>query len=121
MSLSGLGGHSLRGDPRDPRGVLAMERERRERDHENGIIGSGSSTLGHNAHHHQQHHQTVTRSFSMGFDEVRAQRENSHGIPQRQPRGPDSDRGAGFSQRRQHHGRGSGDLDVQSGVEIVVE
>ncbi|KAI5852169.1 hypothetical protein BZA05DRAFT_337269 [Tricharina praecox] len=54
-----------------------------------------------------------------------AGRDRSHVIPQRQPRGPDSERGAGFSSRsRQHHGgRGGsgGELDVQSGVEIVVE
>ncbi|KAA8892886.1 hypothetical protein FN846DRAFT_1008486, partial [Sphaerosporella brunnea] len=51
--------------------------------------------------------------------------DRGHVIPQRQPRGPDSDRGAGFGTRsRQHHGgRGGsgGELDVQSGVEIVVE
>ena len=66
----------------------------------------------------------------MGFDEVRAQRDHVNVIPQRQPRGPDSDRGAGFTARRGqtsntisgHGGRnGSGELDVQSGAEIVVE
>jgi hypothetical protein len=109
--LGGNLGGSLRGDPRDPRGLLAHERERREREAENNIGGNG--------------HSGVTRSFSMGFDEARAER-GGHVLPQRQPRGPDSDRGAGFSARsRQHHsGRGGGsggELDVQSGVEIVVE
>ncbi|KAF8246662.1 hypothetical protein K440DRAFT_553146 [Wilcoxina mikolae CBS 423.85] len=106
----GVTGGSLRGDPRDPRGVLSHERER----------GGDSSTIG------SGHSGGVTRSFSMGFDEVRAERDRGHVIPQRQPRGPDSDRGAGFSGRsRQHHsgrgGSGGGELDVQSGVEIVVE
>ena len=104
--LGSMGG-SLRGDPRDPRGVLSHEQER----------GGGSSMGGH--------HGVVTRSFSMGFDEVRADRDRGHVMPQRQPRGPDSERGAGFGPRRsQHHGgRGGsgGELDVQSGVEIVVE
>jgi len=105
----GVSGGSLRADPRDPRGVLSHERER-----------GGDSTIG------SGHSGGVTRSFSMGFDEVRAERDRGHVIPQRQPRGPDSDRGAGFSgSRRQHHStRGGSDgetLNVQSGVEIVVE
>lgn len=112
VSLGGpLGGNlggSLRGDPRDPRGVLSHEQERSGGSGHSGMPGGG-----------------VTRSFSMGFDEVRAERDRGHVIPQRQPRGPDSDRGAGFGTRsRQHHGgRGGsgGELDVQSGVEIVVE
>jgi len=109
---------SLRSDPR----VMQLERDRRDRDNETGGgIGSGLQT---------HHGQTVTRSFSMGFDEVRAQRDHVNVIPQRQPRGPDSDRGAGFTARRGqtsntisgHGGRnGSGELDVQSGAEIVVE
>lgn len=99
---------SLRGDPRDHRGHFGDRND-------NGNIGSGLQTV-----------QTVTRSFSMGFDDVRAERDRSYVVPQRQPKGPDSDRGAGFSARRgqQLHasaGRGSGELDVQSGAEIVVE
>lgn len=107
-TLSGVGSiGSLRGDPRG-----AFERDRQN---ENASLGSGFQ----NVH-------TVTRSFSMGFDEVRAERDRSFVVPQRQPKGPDSDRGAGFSGRRGQplhatSGRGSGDLDVQSGAEIVVE
>lgn len=109
-SLVTGGGGSLRGDPRDPRGLLSHERERGGE----GTVGSGSISG------------VVTRSFSMGFDDIRAERDRGHVIPQRQPRGPDSDRGAGFSGRsRQHHsargGGSGGELDVQSGVEIVVE
>jgi len=37
-------------------------------------------------------------------------------------RGPDSERAPGFASRRGQHQRASGgELDVQSGVEIVVE
>lgn len=111
--LGNMGSGSLRGDPRDPRGMLSHEQER-----SGGTIGGGSG-------HSGMAGGGVTRSFSMGFDEVRAERDRSHVMPQRQPRGPDSERGAGFASRsRQHHGgRGGsgGELDVQSGVEIVVE
>ncbi|CCX32586.1 hypothetical protein FPQ18DRAFT_386450 [Pyronema domesticum] len=109
-TLGGGMGGSLRGDPRDPRGVLSHERERG---------GETSSGPGHSG----MPGGGVTRSFSMGFDEVRAER--NHVMPQRQPRGPDSERGAGFAgrQRQHHNGRtgSGGELDVQSGVEIVVE
>lgn len=116
VSLSSLGGNlgvaggSLRGDPRDPRGVLSHERERGG----DGHISGHSGTPGGG----------VTRSFSMGFDEVRAERDRLiNVIPQRQPRGPDSDRGFAGRNRQHHSGRGGsgGELDVQSGVEIVVE
>ncbi|KAI5787265.1 hypothetical protein EDC01DRAFT_718000 [Geopyxis carbonaria] len=62
-------------------------------------------------------------SSSLGGNMGVGERDRGQVVPQRQPRGPDSDRGAGFAARRgQHqHGRGSGELDVQSGVEIVVE
>ncbi|CAZ81631.1 unnamed protein product [Tuber melanosporum] len=46
----------------------------------------------------------------------------SNVVPTRQPRGPDSERAPGFASRRgQHHRASGGELDVQSGVEIVVE
>ena len=100
-------GASLR-EARDPR--LAMEREQRERERENQNTGpSGSAT---------------TRSYvGYGVDESPTQQSNRGGqlIPLRQPRGPDSERGAGFGRNRQNHRTNSGELDVQSGVEIVVE
>jgi hypothetical protein len=114
--LSGNLGGSLRGDPRDSRGVLAHERGHRDRETEGTVGGNGHSGMPGGG---------VTRSFSMGFDDVRAERDRGHVVPQRQPRGPDAERGAGFSARSRQHpnGRGGsgGELDVQSGVEIVVE
>ncbi|KAL7269101.1 Peptidyl-prolyl cis-trans isomerase pin4 [Rhizina undulata] len=110
----GVGGASLR-DPRDPRGVLVMDRERhRERETERESANSVGNGMG-----------TISRNFGMGYVEEsqRNERERGHVVPTRQPRGPDSDRAAGFASRRgQAHGRNSGsELDVQSGVEIVVE
>ncbi|KAI5841771.1 hypothetical protein DFP73DRAFT_480557 [Morchella snyderi] len=92
----GVGGASLR-DPRDPRGVLNFDRER-----QNGRDGNHDVST------------PVSAGSSNGG------RERGQVVPSRQPRGPDPDRNAGFASRRQHRG-GSGELDVQSGVEIVVE
>lgn len=109
MSLASLGvSSSPYRDPRDPRGALQREMDRQRED---GRESAGGLP-----------HGGVSRSFSMGFDDVRAERDRGQVVPQRQPRGPDSDRGAGFASRRNQHHRGSGgELDVQSGVEIVVE
>lgn len=114
----GVGGASLR-DPRDPRGVLNVDRER-----QNGRGGDydistpvsagsngGMSTRGYGGMSPYSDEPTSASS-------VRSER--GQVVPSRQPRGPDPDRNAGFASRRQQH-RGSGELDVQSGVEIVVE
>ncbi|KAG0639296.1 hypothetical protein HOY80DRAFT_963868 [Tuber brumale] len=128
----GVGGASLR-DPRDPRGVLAeRERQQRERERESNereslsisTTGGGSNGL----------HHSGSRNFSMGSSSAGAYdqeplsasttRSDGRGqvVPTRQPRGPDSERAPGFASRRgQHHRASGGELDVQSGVEIVVE
>ncbi|KAF8468276.1 hypothetical protein BDZ91DRAFT_762278 [Kalaharituber pfeilii] len=103
-------GASLR-EARDPR--VALEREQRERERENqNTVGGGLSGSG------------TTRSYvGYNVDDSPTQQNNRGGpvIPLRQPRGPDSERGVGFGRNRQNHRRSSGELDVQSGVEIVVE
>ena len=124
----GVGGASLR-DPRDPRGVLVIERERQHRERENNerevLSISTSGGGGGNGLHH-----SGSRNFNFGggvYDQepMSATMRNDRGqvVPSRQPRGPDSERAPGFASRRgQPHTRGSGgELDVQSGVEIVVE
>ena len=60
-NLVGGAGGSLRADPRDPRGLLSHERERGGE----ATVGSAHSGIGGG----------VTRSFSMGFDEVSAERD----------------------------------------------
>ncbi|KAI9785455.1 MAG: hypothetical protein M1839_009196 [Geoglossum umbratile] len=95
----GVGGGMSR-DSRDPRGMLSLDRDG-QHPVGTGISGSGS------------------RSFSMGYDD----QSRSQAAPVRQPRGPAP--GTGFSRRQPgpHNNRGGsgGELDVQSGVEIVVE
>ena len=103
-------GASLR-EARDPR--LAMEREQRERERESqNNVNTGLSG-------------GTTRSYAgYSVDDSPTQQSNRGGqvIPLRQPRGPDSERGVGFGRnRQQNHRTNSGELDVQSGVEIVVE
>ena len=97
----GVGG-SMSRDSRDPRGILSLDRDS-QHPVGTGISGSGS------------------RSFSMGYDE----QSRNQAAPVRQPRGPAPERGTGFSRRQPgpHNNRGNnnGELDVQSGVEIVVE
>jgi len=94
----GVGGGMSR-DSRDPRTMLSLDRDG-QHSVGTGISGSGS------------------RSFSMGYDD-----QSRNQAPVRQPRGPAP--GTGFSRRQPvHHNnrQGSGgELDVQSGVEIVVE
>jgi R3H domain len=73
---------------------------------------------------HQQSALGGNRVFNMGYDGQ--SRDRTGEIPMRQPRGPAPERGPGFGNGRtrqngQQNGRGSGELDVQSGVEIVVE
>lgn len=96
-------GTSLR-EARDPR--LAMEREQRESQNNVSIGLSGGTS----------------RTYGGGIDDSPTQQSNRGGqvIPLRQPRGPDSERGVGFGRNRQNHRNSSGELDVQSGVEIVV-
>ena len=61
------------------------------------------------------------RSFSLNYDD--AARNGGQTLPLRQPRGPVTDRGSGFSRARQsgHQARGSDELRPTSGVEIIVE
>ncbi|KAI9671165.1 MAG: hypothetical protein M1817_003672 [Caeruleum heppii] len=105
--INGLGSMSLGnglgigGSMREPRGVMSHERETQQSF--GGPIGSN-------------------RSFSMAYDDQ--SRERGQGLPLRQPRGPATERGPGFSRGRTNghtHTRGSADLDVQNGVEIIVE
>ncbi|KAI9814053.1 MAG: hypothetical protein M1827_003517 [Pycnora praestabilis] len=107
LLVSGLGGMSLGGShgygggsTRELRGMLSWDR-----DNQHSVTGP----IGSN------------RSFSMGYDEQ--SRDRNQSMPMRQPRGPPTGRTSGFSRGRQngHHGRGSDDMDQQSGVEIVVE
>ncbi|KAI9774793.1 MAG: hypothetical protein M1840_000009 [Geoglossum simile] len=94
----GVGGGMSR-DSRDPRTMLSLDRDGQH------PVGTGISSSG-------------SRSFSMGYDD-----QSRNQAPVRQPRGPAP--GTGFPRRQPvHHNtrQGSGgELDVQSGVEIVVE
>lgn len=106
-------GTSLR-EARDPR--IALEREQQQRENLNQQQPIGSNLAGN----------ASTRSYG-GFNvEDSPTQQSGRGgqlLPLRQPRGPDSERGPGFNRNRQNSNRNSngGDLDVQSGVEIVVE
>ncbi|KAI9699471.1 MAG: hypothetical protein M1836_003082 [Candelina mexicana] len=106
LLVSGLGGMSLGAShpfggssTRELRGMLSWDR-----DNQNTV----TAPIGSN------------RSFSTGYDDH--SRDRGQGLPLRQPRGPPA-RGSGFPRGRTngHHTRGSDDLDVQNGVEIVVE
>lgn len=61
------------------------------------------------------------RSFSVNYDDQ--SRDRGQAMPLRQPRGPTTERGTGFSRGRQngHQGRGSDELRSPSNVEIIVE
>jgi hypothetical protein len=101
--LHGLGNISIgnRMNGRDGRTMMGMERESPQA--VGGPIGSN-------------------RTFSMAYEEQ--SRESAPAMPSRQPRGPVPEWGSGFTRGRQNGhpgGRSSGELDVQSGVEIVVE
>jgi hypothetical protein len=107
LLVNGLNGMNLgsnismgNGNAREARGLFSYERDNQHSF--GGPIGSN-------------------RSFSMGFDEQ--QRDRS--MPTRQPRGPGGERSSGFQGRRQqqngHRQQGSDELNVTSGVEIVVE
>lgn len=56
------------------------------------------------------------RSMGVGFDGQSQER-----MPIRQPRGPISDKGAGFRRQNGHQSHGSDELRTNSGVEIIVE
>ena len=56
------------------------------------------------------------RSFGVGLDGQPQER-----MPIRQPRGPASEKGAGFRRQNGHQARGSDELRANSGVEIIVE
>ena len=101
--INGLGGMTLGGgfggSPRGVRGFPSWDRENP------GPIG------GH-------------RSFSSTYEDRSQSRSNQHGGPERQPRGPLPERGAGFPRPRQngHMGRNSDELSQQSSApEITVE
>lgn len=61
------------------------------------------------------------RSFGVNYDDQ--SRDRGQTMPSRQPRGPVTERGTGFSRGRQngHQGRGSDELRAASNVEIIVE
>jgi len=101
----GVGGGSLRSDPRD-RSILGMDR-----DGMHGPIGGLSPS-----------HSTSSRSFSLNSYDGGDSRQV---LPSRQPRGPDSERSVGFgrksSRQQLHSNQNRSDMDMQSGVGIVVE
>ena len=117
MSLSsGLGGNLGVGGAnlRDPRGLQGMDRENQN------PVGTGIGAS------------FATRAYNLGYEnqlreQERREQERGQVLPLRQPRGPESARGAGFDRSRQQNGhqngnrQSGGDLDVQSGVEILVE
>ncbi|KAF3120060.1 hypothetical protein TWF703_002902 [Orbilia oligospora] len=106
----GIGSGSLRGDPRDARGLLGSDGGM------HGAIGGLSPSQ-----------TTSTRNFSMAtYDDQRDR--GSQILPSRQPRGPDSERSVGFGRGsvRQPNMQGRqniADLDgqQQQSVEITVE
>ncbi|KAK6361738.1 hypothetical protein TWF730_005452 [Orbilia blumenaviensis] len=104
----GMGSGSLRGDPRDARGLLGSDGGM------HGAIGGLSPSQ-----------TTSTRNFSMAtYDDQRDR--GSQILPSRQPRGPDSERSVGFGRGsvRQTNIQGrqnNADLDGQQSVEITVE
>ncbi|RVD88410.1 uncharacterized protein DFL_002597 [Arthrobotrys flagrans] len=105
----GMGSGSLRGDPRDARGLLGSDGGM------HGAIGGLSPSQ-----------TTSTRNFSMAtYDDQRDR--GSQILPSRQPRGPDSERSVGFGRGsvRQPSMQGrqnNTDLDgQQQSVEITVE
>lgn len=104
LLVSGLSGLSLGGGhpfstPRELRPFASWDRDNQQS--VTGPIGSN-------------------RSFSTGFDDQ--SRDRAQGLPGRQPRGPHT-RGSGFPRGRPngHHPHGSDEMDIQNGVEIVVE
>ncbi|KAF3931794.1 hypothetical protein ABW19_dt0207074 [Dactylella cylindrospora] len=108
----GIGGGSLRGDPRDARGLLGADGGM------HGAIGGLSPSQ-----------TTSTRNFSMTtYDDQRDR--GSQILPSRQPRGPDSERSVGFGRGSTRQGnmqrQNNADLDgqhqqQQQSVEITVE
>lgn len=111
MLVNGLGsislGSSLRsngpneGSPQRLRGVFSW-------DHSNSQQSAGGP-IGSN------------RTFSANYEDQ--SRDRGQNMPLRQPRGPATERGSGFSRGRQngHQGRGSDELRTSSSVEIIVE
>lgn len=62
------------------------------------------------------------RSFSTNYDDRSLSRSNQQGGPERQPRGPLPERGAGFPRKNGHTARNSDELSQQSSApEITVE
>ncbi|KAF3918943.1 hypothetical protein ABW20_dc0107110 [Dactylellina cionopaga] len=109
----GIGSTTLRGDPRDARGLLGSDGGM------HGAIGGLSPSQ-----------TTSTRNFSMtSYDDQRDR--SSQILPSRQPRGPDSERSVGFGrgsvrQTNLRGGQNDSDLDgqhqqQQQSVEITVE
>jgi hypothetical protein len=107
LLVNGFGGMSLggglgpnNGSPRRLRGMFSWDQDPPQ---------SATGPIGSN------------RSFSSAYDEQ--SRERGQALPMRQPRGPPSERGSGFSRGRQngHQGRGSDELRAASSVEIIVE
>lgn len=109
LLVNGLGGMSLGsnlgpngGSPRRLRGMFSWDQDNQQQQSATGPIGSN-------------------RAFNMNYEDQ--SRDRSQNMPMRQPRGPVTDRGTGFSRGRQngHQGRGSDELRPSSSVEIIVE
>ncbi|KAI4128355.1 MAG: hypothetical protein LQ347_004211 [Umbilicaria vellea] len=109
LLVNGLGGMSLGsnlgpngGSPRRLRGMFSWDQDNQQQQSTTGPIGSN-------------------RAFNMNYEDQ--SRDRSQNMPMRQPRGPVTDRGTGFSRGRQngHQGRGSDELRPSSSVEIIVE
>ena len=99
---NGAGGST--GSPRRLRGMFSWEQDTQQQQQSaGGPIGSN-------------------RSFSVNYDDQSRDR-GPNNMPLRQPRGPITERGTGFSRGRQngHQGRGSDELRTSSNVEIIVE
>ncbi|MCJ1305115.1 hypothetical protein MMC08_007929 [Hypocenomyce scalaris] len=108
LLVNGLGAMSLGsnlgpngGSPRRLRGMFSWDQDNQQQ--------SATGPIGSN------------RSFNVNYDDQ--SRDRSQNMPMRQPRGPATERGTGFSRGRQngHQGRGSDELRASSSVEIIVE
>lgn len=113
MTLNGtLSTNGPNGSPRRPRGMFTWDLDGQQPQQQppppppqqsaGGPIGSN-------------------RSFGLNYDDQ--SRDRGQAMPSRQPRGPATERGTGFSRGRQngHQGRGSDELRTPSNVEIIVE
>lgn len=119
MTLNGnLATTGPNGSPRRPRGIFNWDLDGHQQQQQQQ----------QQLHHQQQLPQQSAggpigsnRAFSLNYDDQ--SRDRGQAMPSRQPRGPATERGTGFSRGRQsgHQGRGSDELRTSSNVEIIVE